>query len=119
MIRDLVFSSEVLDGQLILQMSDSVYDAMTILRSFLYENVYRSPGVHQEFIKAKKILSELYACFLDTPEVFKREMAVAEMAWFSCSDVSHDRNVCDFIASMTDRCALNLYAKIFFPSPTI
>jgi dGTPase len=27
------------------------------------------------------------------------------------------RLVCDFIASMTDRYAMNLYAHLFFPSP--
>jgi dGTPase len=27
--------------------------------------------------------------------------------------------VCDFIASITDRYALGLYRKIFFPSPTV
>jgi dGTPase len=29
------------------------------------------------------------------------------------------RTVCDFIASMTDRYAMNLYRKIFFPSPLV
>jgi dGTPase len=119
MIRDLVFSSETQEGELVLRMSDPVYEAMSTLRAFLYENVYRSERVHNEFIKAKKILSELYECFMETPGIFNREKAAAEMAWFSCCDPSHDRNVCDFIASMTDRCALNLYSKIFFPSPTV
>jgi dGTPase len=30
-----------------------------------------------------------------------------------------ERTVCDLIASMTDRYAMNLYQKIFFPSPVI
>jgi dGTPase len=28
-----------------------------------------------------------------------------------------ERLVCDFIASMTDRYAMNLYTRLFFPSP--
>jgi dGTPase len=30
-----------------------------------------------------------------------------------------ERIVCDFIASLTDRYALQLYEKIFFPSPLV
>ncbi|MEE4599694.1 MAG: hypothetical protein V2J65_00300 [Desulfobacteraceae bacterium] len=34
-------------------------------------------------------------------------------------DQPKGRTVCDFIASMTDRYAMNLYRKIFFPSPLV
>ncbi|NNK83998.1 MAG: deoxyguanosinetriphosphate triphosphohydrolase, partial [Desulfobacterales bacterium] len=57
MIRDLIFSSVEKDGELQLRMSDEVFSAMTTLRQFLYDNVYRSVRVHNEFVKAKKILS--------------------------------------------------------------
>jgi dGTPase len=30
-----------------------------------------------------------------------------------------ERTVCDLIASMTDRYAMNLYQSIFFPSPLV
>ena len=119
MIRDLVFSSEVRNGDLILKMSEEVSAAMNTLRTFLYDNVYRSPRVHNEFVKAKKILTELYECLLNRPDIFKKELSAVEMSWFNYNDLSHERSVCDFIASMTDRCALNLYEKIFFPSPLI
>ena len=63
MIRDLIFSSKADHGKLYLTMSDEVVAAMSTLREFLYENVYRAPQVHNEFVKAKKILSELYTYF--------------------------------------------------------
>jgi dGTPase len=119
MIRDLVFSSKASGGELHLAMSDEVFDAMTALRAFLYENVYRSAKVHQEFIKAKKILSELYTYLLENEAFLTVELARMEMA--GCLDNGQPREqvVCDFIASMTDRYALNLYGKIFFPTPTV
>ncbi len=121
MIRDLVFSSRVTDGKLCLQMSDDIYSAMTKLREFLYDNVYRSPKVHNEFVKAKKILSELYIYLLKDEQLFKRELSNMEMASCftetDCCEEAYERIVCDFIASMTDRYALDLYSKIFFPSP--
>jgi dGTPase len=119
MIRDLIFQTKEVDGQLQLDMSEPVFSAMTRLREFLYENVYRSPKIHREFIKAKKILTELYSFFLDNGDMLHRELATMEMDHCHGPDDSRERVVCDFIASMTDHYALDLYAKIFFPSPLV
>ncbi len=119
MIRDLIFSSGEQDGELQLRMSDEVYSAMTTLRQFLYDNVYRSPRVHNEFVKAKKILSELYSYFLDNKIMLKKELAGMKMADFIYKNQPKERSVCDIIASMTDRYAMNLYSKLFFPSPLV
>ena len=119
MINDLVFSSEVKDGKFALQMTDDIYSAMTRLRKFLYENVYRAPRVHKEFVKAKKVLSELYHYFIENGEQLERELVNMDMADYNHTNPSTSRIVCDFIASMTDRYALNLYRRIFFPSPMV
>ena len=119
MIRDLVFSSRATGGELQLAMSDEVFGAMTTLRAFLYENVYRSDRVHREFVKAKKILSELYAYLLDNESAFEKELARMGIAGCMHNGNPREQVVCDFIASMTDRYALGLYEKIFFPSPTV
>ncbi|MFO7712867.1 deoxyguanosinetriphosphate triphosphohydrolase [Desulfosarcina sp.] len=119
MIRDLIFSSRAENGELLLDMSGQVFDAMTTLRAFLYENVYRSIRVHREFVKAKKILSELYAYLMENEGVLEKELK--RMGIDGCLENGdpRERVVCDFIASITDRYALGLYEKIFFPSPTV
>jgi dGTPase len=117
MIKDLVFSSHVDNGKLVLKMSDRVYSTMTVLREFLYEKVYRSPQVHKEFVKAKKILSELYSCFIENEDLLQKGLNDLRMSECNHNKASNERVVCDFIASMTDRYALTLYEKIFFPSP--
>jgi dGTPase len=119
MIKDLVFSTQMKGGELCLNMSDEVYAAMTLLRQFLYENVYRSPQVHKEFIKAKNILTELYTYFLNNPAKLRKGLSDMEMKTFNDNSESSPRIVCDFIASMTDRYALDIYSKIFFPSPLV
>lgn len=119
MIRDLVFSSRAANGELHLAMSDEVFDAMTMLRAFLYEKVYRSARVHREFVKAKKILSELYAYLLDNEDALETELRRMGIAGCLNSGESREQVVCDFIASMTDRHTLGLYKRIFFPSPTV
>ena len=119
MIRDLIFSSRAVDGELRLDMSEEVFDAMTALRAFLYENVYRSVQVHREFVKAKKILSELYAFLMDNEHVLEKELTRMGIAGCLRNGSPREQVVCDFIASITDRHALGLYKRIFFPSPTV
>jgi dGTPase len=101
-------------------MSDEVYSAMTTLREFLYDYVYRSPSVHNEFVKAKKILSELYTYFLRNKEKLQKRLASMEISGdHNHAKSSDERMVCDLIASMTDNYALELYKTIFFPSPLV
>ena len=57
--------------------------------------------------------------FFDNSAIFEKKLSELQM-----NSVNHDgqpkgRTVCDFIASMTDRYAMNLYRKIFFPSPLV
>jgi len=119
MMRDLIFSSRVENGRLVLSTSDEMHDAMAQLRQFLYDNVYRSPKVHKEFIKAKKILSELYTFYLENPSMLERELIHLEMQNLMNNGQPNERVVCDFIASLTDRYAMNLYSRLFFPSPVV
>jgi len=119
MIRDVIFHCSVQGDRLILGMSDQMADAMALLREFLYENVYRAPKVHNEFIKAKKILMELYGLFMDHNNFLEQELAEMDMSECNHADQPKERIVCDLIASMTDRMALDLYQKNFFPSPLV
>ncbi len=119
MIRDVIYSSAVEDSKLKLQISDNVMSAMMLLREFLFQHVYRSHHVHQEFLKAKKILTELYAYYIDNPQQLKKEIKGIEMDTARRNNVDPERQVCDFIASLTDRHALTLYTKIFVPEPMV
>lgn len=114
MIKDLIFSSRVDGDTLELRISDDVFGAMTTLRNFLYENVYRSYSVHKEFVKAKKIICELYEFFLHNEEKLHKEMTQMEIVRWESKGETIERAACDVIASMTDRYALRLYSKLFF-----
>jgi len=115
MIRDLISSSRADGHRLQLKMSDDVHSAMNLLRKFLYDNVYRSPRVHKDFEKAKKILSELYNYFLDNKALRDKKLSELYILGNNHQRPPAERIVCDLIASMTDRYAMNLYKKIFFP----
>ena len=119
MIEQLVYNSGPQNGSFILDMGKEALHAMSILRKFLYDKVYRSPAVHEEFIKAKKVIIGLYHYFLNHPDAVQIELEKMEMAPWIASETSLKRSVCDVIASMTDRYALDIYSRIFFPKPLV
>ncbi len=116
MIEKLVYNSGPKNDKFILNMGKETFHAMIILRKFLYDKVYRSPIVHNEFLKAKKIIIGLYNYFLDNPDAMQKELEKMEMASWDFSKNKLKRSVCDLIASMTDRYALDLYSRLFFPN---
>ena len=109
MIEGVINGTSVKDGRLVFGVEEVVGDSMQILRQFLFHNVYRSDQVHAEFVKASKILEELFVYLRE-----HRDFLESEMGGFAAS-ISPDRRVCDFIASMTDRYAQHMYHKIFLP----
>lgn len=118
MIQDFIGSSTC-GEKVVPRIGDRIFAAMTELREFLYEKVYRSPQVHNEFVKARRILSELYEFFLNHPDELQKEMSKMEMGACTEAEEGLHRVVSDFIASITDEYAMHLYARLFFPSPYV
>ncbi|THB80703.1 MAG: deoxyguanosinetriphosphate triphosphohydrolase [Desulfobacteraceae bacterium] len=119
MIEQLVYNSRVEADEFILDMGGATTQAMTVLRKFLYDNVYRSRAVHDEFVKAKKIIVGLFEYFMKHPDALQKELEKMEMAPWDPAQNPIDRSVCDAVASMTDRYAMELYKKLFFPKPLV
>ncbi len=119
MIEQLVYNSGSQNGEFILDMGKETFHAMTMLRKFLYEMVYRSPAVHNEFVKAKKVIMGLYNYFLENSDQLQIELEKMEMAPWDPTKSKLKKSVCDLIASITDRYALELYSRLFFPKPLV
>lgn len=111
MVKDIVYSTPSDDMHL--KLSDDVLHAMVELREFLYDRIYNVDKVHDDFIRSKKVVSELYYRLLKDEVLFKTEIGESH------PDIPRERMVCDFIAGMTDRYALSLYEKIFLPKPWV
>jgi len=91
-----------------LHMSEEISAATYALRDFLFDSVYESGKIINEFKKAKKVLRDLYAYYLEHMEEVFMHIPKEEK-------VNKHRVVCDFIAGMTDRFALTTYEKLFLP----
>ena len=118
MVRDIIVES-LRAGDGCLHLSEMMFGAINELRAYLYENVYRFYMVHNEFEKAQKIIRELYHYFLENGLV--RRVGTSwghsndHKTWLNEQDAH--RCVCDYIAGMTDRYALDIYEHLFLPKP--
>ncbi len=90
----------------VLAMEENVRAAMVALREYLYRSVYPSPAIRTEIEKAKKLLREMYAYLVEQ----RREDLLR-----GDPEDSLERRAADFIASMTDDYALQLYNSLFLP----
>ena len=87
--------------------------ALYAMRDFLYERVYESKGVREEFAKAQRILEELWSYFHEHEDEFRaRHWLKATRA-----DETLDRAIGDFLCGMTDRYAMRLYQEKRLPKP--
>jgi len=102
-----------------LHISDQMLATITDLRAFLFENVYRCAQVDSEFQKAGLVIRHLYAHLLEFGLIRRegREWRREERPASWRDGTTAHREVCDFIAGMTDRYALDLYEHIFLPHP--
>ena len=79
------------------------------LREFLYGNLYRHYHIVRQVAKARNVLERLFQAYTEMPEMLPPGVrrAVAEEGLH--------RAVCDYMAGMTDRYALEEYARLFDP----
>lgn len=113
MVQGVLSGTQPKEGRLAFGVTPQIGEAMQELRNFLFYNVYRAPQVHNEFVKATKLLKELFTYCMENQEFL--EEAMGNFARSS----SLERRVGDFIASMTDRFAQNMYQRIFLPRPLV
>ncbi len=107
MVKDLIYCSLETDLEK-LKMSKDILPVIYMLREFLYDQVYEGKKLINEFKKAKKVLQDLYAYYLEHIEEVFADIPKEEK-------IDRHRLVCDFIAGMTDRFALMTYERLFFP----
>ena len=91
-------------------LSPQVEKALSDLREFMFQNVYRNPVAKGQEVKARGMLKRMYEYYYNHPEAlpddFQPQLSFDGM----------ERTVCDYIAGMTDNYAVDKYTELFIPS---
>lgn len=106
LVQDMICQSR--DAQQI-RLSEQVDKALLDLRSFMFEKVYRNPVAKGQESKAKDMLQKLYTYYYDHPEALPEDF-LPQMSFDGLG-----RTVCDYIAGMTDKYAVDKFSEFFIP----
>lgn len=92
-----------------ISMSDEVYKAMMGLRQFMFERVYRADYALRQEEKVRGMIAKLFEYYSrDIDRMPGEYRDIAERDGVTTA-------VCDYIACMTDRYAINVYSELFLP----
>jgi dGTPase len=90
--------------------SREMVEDLSALRAFLMERMYRHWKVNRTRSQARRMLGEMFQLFMAEPDVLPAE-------WYARTEGRDDagtaRVVCDYIAGMTDRYAIEEHRKLF------
>ena len=87
----------------LVRFSPAMREGSTQLKRFLFKELYRHPQVNDTTVRAKRVISELFSCYV--------EQAAEMPADFAARDDRH-RAVADYIAGMTDRFAIREHERL-------
>ncbi len=107
MVMDVVEQSE---GKPIVQLSLPMLNAMNRMKEFMFERLYHHPRVLAEREKMRVIISQLFDYYMEHPDALPETFRPAEP-----SREALVQSVCDYIAGMTDRYAIQRYIHLFLP----
>ncbi|MFN3522644.1 MAG: deoxyguanosinetriphosphate triphosphohydrolase [Phenylobacterium sp.] len=97
-------------GRPLVAFSRDMAEDLAQLRAFLMERMYRYWRVNRTRSQARRILAEMFQLFMAEPDVLPTE-------WFARSqkrdEAGRARVVCDYIAGMTDRFAIEEHRRLF------
>ena len=80
------------------------------IKDFLYTKLYRHHRVVRMAVKAERILRELFNAYAQEPEILPVHVQSL------IEEYGQERTICDYIAGMTDRFAVDEYNKLFDPT---
>lgn len=77
------------------------------LKDFLYKNLYRHYRVVRMAVKAEGVITNLFEAYRSEPEILPQH--IQDLV----EERGLERTICDYIAGMTDRYAMEEHAKLF------
>jgi len=97
-------------GHALVAFSRDMVEDLAVLRAFLMERMYRHWKVNRTRSQARRMLAEMFQLFMAEPDVLPSE-------WYERArtrdEAGRARVVCDYVAGMTDRYAIEEHRKLF------
>lgn len=93
--------------------SSSIRARNNALKAFLQEKLYRHYKMERMRLKAKRVIQGLFEAYLDHPTL----LPIRQQHKADCAPLK--RVICDYIAGMTDRFALEEYRRLFDPEEKV
>lgn len=107
MVVDLVDTSQQAGS---VAFSPPMLEAMNEMKTFMFETVYQNPKVINERERAEGLIGGLFRHYIQHPETLPE-------GFVPTSNEPIEIKICDYIAGMTDRYAIQIYERLFLPRP--
>lgn len=97
-------------GRPMVRFSDGLWQDLKVIRKFLFMRMYRAPSVVVVRKDVTRKVKELFPLFMQRPDLLPKQWRkdVADVK----NEIELARIVCDYIAGMTDRFALQQYDEL-------
>jgi len=94
----------------VISFSDRMQQNNRELKDFLYKNLYQNHRVIRMQVKAERIISDLFTAYQKDPLMLPKHIQN------KIEKKGLERSICDYIAGMTDRFAIDEHQKLFDPT---
>jgi len=98
-----IFSNE----SFLISMSKKMIENCSLIKDFLYKNVYNHSKLIKKRVKVEVIIEKLFNFYSNNFKLLPRDWLIQE------KNESKNRIICDYISGMTDRYASKLYKSIY------
>lgn len=109
LVRDIVAQSNVANSPGAIGMSAPIQEAADALREFLFVRVYAPMNERADTLRAQRLVQELFAYYCLNVERIPADYLAQRQG------DPPERQVADFVSSMTDRFAIETFTDLFVP----
>lgn len=103
-------------GQLLAGFSQTLAADERDLKAYLRERMYHHHDVIRVMDDAERVVSDLFDAYFDSPDQMPEEWL---SGWGKLDERQRARQICDFVAGMTDRYALLEHQRLFDATPDL
>ena len=96
----------------LIRFSDSMRHDSSVLKRFLFQNLYRHPQVMQTTCQAKQVIADLFKVYMDAPHELPPAFTARTFSSLTVNTTLLARVVADYIAGMTDRFASREHERL-------